>query len=217
MDSFKENEFADAAFAGDSVVTPITGHPAANNRAASGAALSYGVQPGCSTHVEQLADTLHATLAGCEPHAYAAAGKASLRGYLCEPALLSSEQRAGNPDTYTRHLLYAAPDSSFSILAIVWRPGQLTPIHGHTAWGTVGVYTGSPYCEIFDASPNTRQQMHLRPTMKLRLKAGDLATVQPGIDDVHRLGNDGGTECITIHIYGRDLLAHPGSINITFS
>ena len=47
--------------------------------------------------------------------------------------------------------------------------------------------------------------------------AGSVATVQPGIDDVHRIGNKGPTEAITIHIYGRDLLARPGSINITFN
>jgi hypothetical protein len=41
--------------------------------------------------------------------------------------------------------------------------------------------------------------------------------VEPGIDDAHRIGNDGNSRCITVHIYGRDLLARPGSINISFN
>ena len=131
--------------------------------------------------------------------------------------MLGTAHRIGSADTYRRHLLYADPDRQFSILAIVWNPGQHTPIHGHTAWGAVGVYEGAPYCEIFDTGTRNRPCMELEPTMKLRLKEGDLATVQPGIDDVHRIGNDSLRKAITIHVYGRDLLAQPGSINITFN
>ncbi len=53
--------------------------------------------------------------------------------------------------------------------------------------------------------------------MKLRLQSGDVATVRPGIDDVHRIGNDTQQRIITIHIYGRDLVAEPTSLNIVFN
>jgi predicted metal-dependent enzyme (double-stranded beta helix superfamily) len=201
----------------DNVVTPFPGDPAAAIRKAARARASYGLQPGATRLVDELASTMRATLQNCQPHALAAAAKASLRGYLCEPKLLNSIHRRGGPDGYTRHLLYADPERQFSILAIVWRAGQCTPIHGHTAWGAVGVLAGNPYCEIFDTSCDQQPRLELIPTMKMCLHEGDLATVQPGIDDVHRIGNEGLTEAITIHIYGRDLLASPGSINITFN
>ena len=200
-----------------SVVTPFPGGPAANLPGTEISAPRYGLQPGASYTVYELAQTLKAVSDRCQPHALAAAAKASLRGYLCEPNLLASQHRVGDASAYKRHLLYADPEQQFSILAIVWNPGQHTAIHGHTAWGAVGVYEGSPYCEIFDTATQDRPCMQLEPTMKLRLKAGDMATVQPGIDDVHRIGNDGIRKAITIHIYGRDLLAQPGSINITFN
>jgi predicted metal-dependent enzyme (double-stranded beta helix superfamily) len=201
----------------ENVVTPFPGHPAANLGRVITTGSTYGLQPGATTLVHELAMTIDATMEQCQPHALAAAAKASLRGYLCEPTLLSAAQRIGCNETYTRHLLYADPGKQFSILAIVWRPGQRTPIHGHTAWGAVGVYSGNPYCEVFDTSTAEQPRISLKPTMKLCMHPNDVATVQPGIDDVHRIGNDGISEAITIHIYGRDLLASPSSINITFN
>jgi predicted metal-dependent enzyme (double-stranded beta helix superfamily) len=199
----------------DNVIVPFAGDPAASFRST---ALNYvyGLQPGATSLVAELASTIHTTLINCSPHAHAAAAKAALRGYLCDDRLLTITQRAGDTDSYRRHLLYADPKSRFSILAIVWLPGQHTPVHGHTAWGTVGVYEGNPYCEVFDTRSEGRPAMSLDLLLKQRLKPGDLSSIQPGLDDAHRIGNDSHTRCVTIHIYGRDLLARPGSINISF-
>lgn len=201
----------------DAVVTPFPGSPAANLCHDSRQSSHYGLQPGASELINEMATTMQATLKQCQPHALAAAAKASLRGYLCEPELLLAEHRIGDTNAYKRHLLYADPAKQFSILAIIWRPGQQTAIHGHTAWGALGIYSGTPYCEVFNTSSKQQARMSLEPTMKLCLHPGEVNTVQPGIDDVHRIGNDSRAPAITIHIYGRDLLASPGSINITFN
>lgn len=186
----------------------------ASPRPGAATAAGYGLQPGATPLMQELADTLHAVVARCQPHALPAAAKAALRGYVCNPALLAARHRTGNPDHYRRHVLYADPGRQFSVLAIVWGPGQHTRIHAHTAWGAVGVYSGTPYCENYAACAEPDSPHTWQPTMKLRLAPGDLATVEPGANDVHRIGNDGLTPCITIHVYGRDLLANPASINI---
>ena len=49
-----------------------------------------------------------------------------LRNNLPGPEVLTPEQRLGSPDTYEGHTLYVEPDGSFSIVGLVWRPGQLT-------------------------------------------------------------------------------------------
>jgi len=201
----------------DATVTPFPGGPAANLNGTAKARLRYGLQPGATQLLAELAATLDATLDRCAPHAMPAATKAAMRGYLCQTELLRPEHKTGSADNYRRHLLYADPQRQFSILAIVWQPGQRTAVHGHTAWGAVGVFSGNPYCEIFDTSVNASPRMRVEPTVKLLLKPQDMATVQPGIDDVHRIGNDGPAAAITIHVYGRDLLAQPASINITFN
>jgi predicted metal-dependent enzyme (double-stranded beta helix superfamily) len=45
----------------------------------------------------------------------------------------------------------AAP---FSIIAVVWRPGQLTRIHDHMTWCVFGVIQGVEHEELFDADLN---------------------------------------------------------------
>jgi predicted metal-dependent enzyme (double-stranded beta helix superfamily) len=59
---------------------------------------------------------------------------AALRASLPDPAaILPASLRRGDPAGYQSHLLYAEPDGSFSISAMVWMPGQQTMIHDHVA------------------------------------------------------------------------------------
>jgi 3-mercaptopropionate dioxygenase len=73
-----------------------------------------------------------------------------LRLHLPSPDVLTAEQRLGDPDDYCSHTLYVEPDGSFSIIAVVWRPGQLTRIHDHVTWCVVGVIQGVEHEELFD-------------------------------------------------------------------
>ena len=195
-------------------ITPFPGDPAARLDLSGKAA--YGLQPGTTALMAEFARTLQEAINSCKGHGAAAAAKAALRGYVCDPNLLTAAQKQGDVDGYRRHLLYAAPDGGCTVLALVWLPGQVTPIHGHTAWGAVGVYEGNPFCENYDTAVNEQGTMSLRSKMKMRLHAGDLSSVRPGIDDLHRIGNDTRSRAITIHVYGRDLLAEPDSLNIVF-
>ena len=43
---------------------------------------------------------------------------------------------------YTRNLIHEAPGGDLSLYAIVWLPGQWTPVHDHGSWGVVGVVQG---------------------------------------------------------------------------
>jgi len=196
-------------------VTPFPGNPAANIEPFADAT-GYGLQPGTTPLMAEFVQTLQQAIDQCPGHGAAAAAKAALRGYVCDPALLAPMHKQGDNDNYKRHLLYAAPDGSCTVLALVWLPGQITPIHGHTAWGAVGVYEGQPFCENYENAQNEFGAISLRSKLKMRLQSGDLATVRPGIDDIHRIGNDSMQRAITIHAYGRDLLAEPGKLNIVF-
>src|SRR4051812_22856492 len=73
-----------------------------------------------------------------------------LRRHLPSPDLLTAEQRLGSPDTYESHTLHVEADGSFSIVALVWRPGQLTRIHDHITWCVVGVIQGVEHEELYD-------------------------------------------------------------------
>src|SRR5262245_57902858 len=65
-----------------------------------------------------------------------------LREHPLSPDVLTEEQRLGSPDDYRSHTLHVEPDGSFSIIALVWRPGQATRIHDHVTWCAFGVIQG---------------------------------------------------------------------------
>jgi predicted metal-dependent enzyme (double-stranded beta helix superfamily) len=72
-----------------------------------------------------------------------------LKRHLPSPSILAPDQRAGDPETYRSHVLHSEPNGSFSIVALVWRPGQVTPIHDHVTWCVFGVIQGIEYEELF--------------------------------------------------------------------
>jgi predicted metal-dependent enzyme (double-stranded beta helix superfamily) len=119
-----------------------------------------------------------------------------LRLHLPTPDVLTAEQRRGSPDGYRSHTLYVAPDGSFSIIALVWRPGQLTRIHDHMTWCTFGVIQGVEHGELFDAD--------LNPVGRSDNHVGDVSGFAPP-GDIHRVHNTGDTTAISIHIYGTDV------------
>jgi predicted metal-dependent enzyme (double-stranded beta helix superfamily) len=119
-----------------------------------------------------------------------------LRRHLPSPDLLTSKQRAGSSDGYRTHTLHVEPDGSFSIVALVWRPGQLTRIHDHMTWCVFGVIQGVEHEELYDMELNVvdRSDNH----------AGDVSGFAPP-GDIHRVHNTADTTAISIHIYGTDV------------
>ena len=119
-----------------------------------------------------------------------------LRRHLPTSDVLTPEQRLGSPDDYVAHTLHVEPDGSFSIVALVWRPGQVTRIHDHVTWCTFAVIQGVEYEELFDDELNLvgRSANHV----------GDVSGFAPP-GDIHRVYNTGTETAISIHIYGTDV------------
>jgi 3-mercaptopropionate dioxygenase len=119
-----------------------------------------------------------------------------LRRHLPGPDVLTPEQRLGSPDGYRGHTLHAEPDGSFSIVGLVWRPGQLTRIHDHVTWCTFGVIQGVEHEELFDADLNLigESDNHV----------GDVSGFAPP-GDIHRVHNTSEETAISIHVYGTDV------------
>jgi predicted metal-dependent enzyme (double-stranded beta helix superfamily) len=127
---------------------------------------------------------------------------AALRASLPEPAeILSAPLRRGDPAGYQSHLLYAEPDGSFSISAMVWMPGQQTIIHDHVSWCVTGVLQGREYEEIFALADGGRV---LRRTARNVNLAGAVSGFAPP-GDIHRVRNTGDTVAISMHVYGADI------------
>ena len=119
-----------------------------------------------------------------------------LRAHLPSEAVLTPEQRRGDPERYRSHVLHVEPDGSFSIVGLVWRPGQITPIHDHVTWCVFGVVQGIEHEELFDAE--------LNPIGESDNHAGEVSGFAPP-GDIHRVHNTGADTAISIHVYGTDV------------
>ena len=128
---------------------------------------------------------------------------AQLRRNLPTPEVLTPEQRAGSPDGYRSHTLHVEPDGSFSIIGLVWLPGQITRIHDHLTWCVFGVIQGIEHEEVFDA--DLHLIAHTEGTV------GDVNGFAPP-GDIHRVHNTGEETAISIHIYGTDVTRTGSSV-----
>ena len=124
-----------------------------------------------------------------------------LERHLPSSDILTAEQRAGDPAGYRSHVLYTEPGGSFSIVALVWRPGQVTPIHDHVTWCVFGVLEGVEYEELFTLDEKSGC---LREAGSDTSRTGDVSGFAPP-GDIHRVRNVGEHTAISIHIYGTDV------------
>jgi 3-mercaptopropionate dioxygenase len=67
----------------------------------------------------------------------------------CMRDLLSSTETFLRPEHYredpahcARNAIYICPDGELSLFALVWLPGQWTPVHDHGSWGVAAVVEG---------------------------------------------------------------------------
>jgi predicted metal-dependent enzyme (double-stranded beta helix superfamily) len=136
---------------------------------------------------------------GCRDRDVAAA----LAPYLGTTGLLDGVACPGGPEKYTRHLLHAGED--YSVLALVWRPRQMSPVHAHRTWCVFGVHQGWMTETLF-----TRGATNAWPTACVPRGTGDVAHAPADPDKIHRLANLGTTEAVSIHVYGAhyDRLGH---------
>jgi predicted metal-dependent enzyme (double-stranded beta helix superfamily) len=133
-----------------------------------------------------------------------------LQPLLGREELLNAEQYEADSTRYRQHILHVEPDGSFSIVALVWLPGQATCIHDHVSWCVVGVHAGqeneTQYCVADDhADP------HLVVCGRTVNPAGSVAAlVPPG--DIHDVANGGETLAVSLHVYGANIATLGSSI-----
>jgi predicted metal-dependent enzyme (double-stranded beta helix superfamily) len=124
-----------------------------------------------------------------------------LERHLPSPSILTAEQRVGDAATFRSHVLHSEPDSSFSIVALVWRPGQMTRVHDHVTWGAFAVIQGAEYEQVYTLDDEGACLIEAGST--INGKGAVSAFAPPG--DIHRVGNLGNRTAISIHIYGTDV------------
>lgn len=122
---------------------------------------------------------------------------------------LESQHYQSSPTGYSRNLVYAAPDASLSLYAIVWLPGQWTPVHDHGSWGVVGVIEGvleeRSYVRL---SPEREagEDIDLARGGTILLRQGSVTSFVPNPDHIHVTGVPADRpQAVSLHLYGRTM------------
>ncbi len=153
--------------------------------------------------VEEL-EGVHET--GARGRDFIHAAEPALKRLLKSDSFLPPEAYVPAPDGYARHLLYRDPGERFVVAAMVWKPGQGTPIHDHDgAWGVLGmVHGGLEVVNYFADADVVEGEVALRSEPPHTPLAGAPDSVC-GCADIHKVCNRRDDVAVSIHVYPRDL------------
>jgi predicted metal-dependent enzyme (double-stranded beta helix superfamily) len=127
-------------------------------------------------------------------------------GVGAHDSLLTPEQHLGDPERYRQHLLHAESDGSFSVVALVWLPGQCTPVHDHVSWCVTGVHQGEEHERRYRLLPAEAPGAGARlvATEDVINRVGAVCGFAPP-GDIHKVWNGGREKAISLHVYGADV------------
>jgi predicted metal-dependent enzyme (double-stranded beta helix superfamily) len=113
-----------------------------------------------------------------------------------------------DPHGYTRNLIRDDPDQGLSLYALVWRPGQWTPVHDHGSWGVVGIVEGvleeRSYLRVSPEGGDEDIDL-VRGGLQL-LTRGAVTSFVPNPDHIHITGVPAErARAVSLHLYGRTM------------
>ena len=133
-----------------------------------------------------------------------------MRGLLADAhRFLTPAHRRADPAHYARNAVRISPDNGISLFALVWQPGQWTPVHDHGTWGVVGVVEGvlqeRNYIRI-DGHHDGDSDIKLRRGGITLLGPGSVSTFVPNPDHIHVTGVPADAPpVLSLHLYGREM------------
>lgn len=149
------------------------------------------------------------------PSRIAAGVEPLLKQALTRPELLAPAQRQVTVESYQQHVLHVAADRSFSIVSLVWTPGQETPVHDHLGWCVVGVYEGEEFETAYRVRDDGGRPL-LQECGTRTHRRGETTSLVPPID-IHRVQNRSDALAVSVHVYGVDVERAGSSIARRFA
>ena len=151
-----------------------------------------------------VAEVSAAIAASTSPEAACAAIRPRFAQLLADADWLPAEYQRAAPASgmgggIGQWLLCRADDGSLSLFSLVVPPAAQTPVHDHLAWGLVGLYRGTQTEEIY-----VRRNGSLQLVEQRGLRRGDLYTLIPPRDDIHRVRTTSSETSVSIHLLTND-------------
>ncbi|MCZ2526903.1 cysteine dioxygenase family protein [Streptomyces sp. HB2AG] len=167
---------------------------------------SPAVGPRTTDRLAALVDDIReAVERGLPPDATAHLVGERLAPHLGAPDLLAPEQCEGDAARYRQHLLHAEADGSFSLVSLVWLPGQSTSVHDHVSWCVTGVHRGEEHERRYRLVPaSDGAPARLAATEDVVNPVGAVCGFAPP-GDIHRVWNGCSHKAVSLHVYGADV------------
>lgn len=160
-------------------------------------------------------DTLVAS--ATDPHAIADQTTGHLAELVRHPEFLEERYRQPADEHYRQHVVHVHPEGKYSLVSLVWRPGQATPIHDHRCWCVVGVLEGREAETRYRLYADQDEGAVLVVQAEAVNGPGAVCALVPPVEDIHRVCNAGDDDLtISLHVYGADIATLGSSINHTF-
>lgn len=110
-------------------------------------------------------------------------------------------------DRYARHLVHRDPAGRFTVLAMVWGPGQGTPLHDHDGlWGVECVAEGEIEAALYRHLGSGADDTERFERMAVDCGGpGVTGTIEPPLE-YHVMRNPrADAKAVTVHVYGGEL------------
>jgi predicted metal-dependent enzyme (double-stranded beta helix superfamily) len=168
------------------------------------------------TPLARFTEAMDGAVAASEnPSVLAARASDALADLLAHPESICAEHRVSSDDSYRQHVVHVHPEGRYSLVALVWRPGQATPIHDHRCWCVVGVLEGEEEERRYRLVEHDGEHV-LVLTGTGRHGQGAISSLVPPDENIHQVSNSSGDLTLSLHVYGADIARCGSSINHVF-
>lgn len=119
---------------------------------------------------------------------------------------LPPDLRRGCPDRYARRLVHRSEAHGYTVLAMIWNPGQGTPLHDHAGmWCVEGVLEGEIEVVQHELLERQGDRLRFRPQERVIAGPGSAGSLIPPFE-YHTINNPPGNgAAITLHVYGGEM------------
>ncbi len=153
---------------------------------------------------EVLVRTLDEAVALGDPKAVTEGVKRGLSTLIGEGALeLPAELTRAQEECYARRLLYRSERLGYEVIAMIWGPGQGTPLHDHAGiWCVDGVLDGEVSVTQYDLLEQQGHRFRFQPQETIEAGCGMAGSLIPPFE-YHTIQNSlSDRSSVTIHVYG---------------
>lgn len=161
-----------------------------------------------SSHVSALIDRLDHAVANPDDESCCRRVKQALTDAVTSGGFsLPAPWLAPAPDRYARRLLHRDPGGRYTVIVMVWGPGQGTPLHDHAGiWCVECVYRGRVRVTSYAVRGGDPETGIVQFDQQEEIVAGpgEAGALIPPFE-YHVIANADPTPSVTIHVYGGEM------------